>query len=348
MCIAAVVLMSSLWSCADALSTSPVAPTEEVLHEIVLSPNVLTMAVGDTMRITATPRNILGDTLPVDPSEPVQWSTLDNDIVSVDANGVITARASNDNFVNVTATWHHGGVTRSATVSINVTAIRYSVAHFALIPRDSARAGVGFPMFVPMTYLEIGTVDAEGESSLAPAVGFEFHDTLGQMIPNGFGGVNLQYESVGRYSISTWGSERTYGKFWVIAYATMYGVPVRDSIAFVGLYSTDVSIEITQDPVTGVLTSSMQGGSAQLQPCAFVSFVNSSQTPLDIVFDDPSQAKGCTTADDTSKGNILGIGYGEGGIRQFPVVGTRTWSARNATTGAVIPRINGTLVFREP
>ncbi len=334
-----------LGACTDSPPTATLSPADEVLHELLVTPMSLTMAVGDKVSLSAIARSITGDTLSIPADDPIVWKSLDDKIVSVDADGVMEALAPNENFVNVTATWQHGGTTKSTTVSVNVTAVRYPVAHLEFIP-DSARTGLA--VYTAWTGLTVNAVDRDGAFLMLPRVQFEIHDTLGNVLSMDNSAIVFEVEYP-RYVVYATGRKAGIGKFWVVASSIFYGTFIRDSIPFLGLYPADAQITIDRDSVARTFRSVFKNKTLEVQPCASVTFMAESQVPIDIIFDDPSLAVACTPQD-TEIGNILGLrgGYEGQQTRRFRAVGRRTWSVRNSVTGAMIPGLTGFIDVREP
>lgn len=84
-------------------------PPAEVA-DIQVSPDAADLEPGDTLRLAATVLDADGDILGV----PVEWSSDDTDVATVDANGLVTARAGGTATITAAA----GGVTGSAEITV--------------------------------------------------------------------------------------------------------------------------------------------------------------------------------------------------------------------------------------
>jgi len=87
------VALAWLGGCLDSIAPPPRVET------VAISPFTATITVGDTLRLTATPRDALGSALP---GRPVVWASDSPQVATVSLDGLVTGMG--DGTVNITAT----------------------------------------------------------------------------------------------------------------------------------------------------------------------------------------------------------------------------------------------------
>ena len=90
----------------------PLGPLD---HVTITGPSTVT--AGQTITLTATPKDVHNQTVG---TATVTWSSADESIATVDANGLVTGVAANANTVGITATATDDTIIRSATVQVRV------------------------------------------------------------------------------------------------------------------------------------------------------------------------------------------------------------------------------------
>lgn len=100
-------LMLLLAGCAE----SPAAPETDAstrVARVAVAPANLSLDVGATARLTATPLDAAGATLP---GVPVAWSSTDTTVATVSPAGLVSARAAGATTIRATSEGRSGGVT---------------------------------------------------------------------------------------------------------------------------------------------------------------------------------------------------------------------------------------------
>jgi hypothetical protein len=327
-------------ACAD-LPDSPktYASVHEIVNKITVNPDAVLMAVGDSIPLTVTAQNVLGEALPMD-STPVVWSSSDTMRVTVDGKGMLHAlhADSGDDLVYVIASWTRSGVTRYDTAAVSVSQTRQPVAGIRIALGDSARVAIGAGV-----WMSVVAVDATGTTIGMPHV---------PLVSNTMPSSSVTIFYLGQFGALIGGgtndvlNQSAIGDFWLYARGTVYGVPMQDSVQLTGLYPATRTIPFVQDSASLTITSAYRNQEVLVQPCGTISFANQTTTPLDVVFDDPSAATGCAAGDPT--GDIIGLAAGATLSRKFRDPGTITWKVRNATTGTDISRLTGRVTMKEP
>lgn len=354
-CLFGAVLALASASCADPSALHPNSPAiETVLSRVSTSPAALVLAVGDTISVKASATNIFGESISMDSGSRIVWKTSAAQTISVDSNGLVQAHkaTAEDQSINITATWTHNGVTLTATTYATVTATRAPVAGIRIIPTDSTRSGWSnsFESIVvngKSSYLAAGasvyTVDANDVPMSTQTIRLALQDTAlrNTICLVGYGKLGIML-GIGQYQIMC----HFVGNFWIEAEATVYGVPMRDSIEWTGLYPVTALVPITRDSTTGAFLSTMNGHEVFAQPCGLVRFQNSTNVPIDIVFSDSTAAAQCITTDEVS--NVRNLGVNKTATRKFPATGTVQWYVHDPNTGAVIPHLSGKVTTKTP
>jgi hypothetical protein len=276
-----------------------------------------TVAPYDTLRLAATPRNAGGGTLPV--SSSVTFTSSDPATVRVDPDGLVHAVSPGAGAL-VVAALQHGGVTRTDTAVVNVTAEAQPpvLAQLTLepVPADSAKIAA-------FTSAPLSVVAA---------------DTAGQPIP-GLAVACTSSNPLPPIAVLDPGCQFVFalhpGQLQIVASATAYGVTKVDTLRFTIGYQ--LVNAVTMRPRTPTL------GTATIGVGGIVQWVNLTGQPVDVTFDDSTNV-----AEDPScacgAGNIASFGVADTTDfvanvrrRRFPMPGT--YPFRSATTQA-----SGTIV----
>lgn len=334
-------------SCVDTSAPPvPKLPLAEVLKSISVDPNAVIMALGDSLQLNISALNMLREPLSIPSGAPVEWSSNDSEMVSVDSTGKIKALATTGaTFINITAKWTHNGYTGSQTVIVNVTPTRQSIAGLRITPKDTTRTSENDePMPAPpTTSLSVMAMDANGNPigkirvPLTPRAdaGYSYKDL--QLLYLGPIGALFGLDD---YVIIS----NIIGDYMLYARANVYGTPLVDSLKFTGLYPSGVTVPIQKDSLSNSLVSTYTGQEFFMQPCGNVKFENKTQTPIGIVFSDSTKADGCVPGDPS--GNIASIPPGQKVTRKFSSTGTIQWTLRDPVTGNVVPAVSGRVTMR--
>ncbi|MBX6330580.1 MAG: hypothetical protein IRY91_01900 [Gemmatimonadaceae bacterium] len=257
----------------------------------------VTVAMGGTQQVVATPRTIAGDALTGLPAP--HFVSKDTTKVKVDENGVITGVIPSQN-VLVIASLHAQGMTHADTISVNVTPTADTVASFSVDvpPGDSTVMGAGMVKF-----LMVNAVDAHHIPLFNLAVWVHpldpgmFNLVAGSFMPLVMGtGVGT-----GRVEFR----------------ATAYGATFADTVELTVTYPWASTVKL------------LEGKTAFDAPVVYVAklgtvtWQNQSAAPIDITFDDTTNVAG---------GNIPEIAPGGSATRQFLAAGTYLY--RSVAIGA--------------
>jgi len=336
-----------LSACVDSsASVQPVIPPRELPSQVTVTPDWVVATVGETVPLTLTAQNLVGEPMPVDST--VQWISSDTMTMTVDARGRMYARKATEPTAVpwVTARWTQKGATKEARAWINITQTRRPISGLHIVPVDSTRTGWGYDpnAFDQYTWVAIRTGT---EDPMNPMDYFSLPlytdgtSPLGHVVVANFGVLGMMFKQA-PYALTS----KIIGDYWLYTHASVYGTHMRDSVRLTGLYPYDGVIPFTRDSATKVILSRFINQDVIVQPCGEVRFINQLSTPFDIVFDDSTKATGCTPFDPS--GNIENIGPGGTGGRKFSAVGTVRWTMRNRETGQLLPSVTGTITMKKP
>ncbi len=333
-------------SCVDTSAPPvPKLPLSEVLKSISVDPEAVIMALDDSLQLNISALNMLGEPLSIPNGAPVEWTSNDGEMVSVDSTGKIKALGTTGAaFINITAKWTHNGYTGSQTVIVNVTPTRQSIAGLRITPKDTTRTSDNDEFGgSPTTSLSVMAMDANGNPigkirvPLTPRAdaGYSYKDL--QLVYLGPIGALLGLDD---YLVSS----NIIGDYMLYARANVYGTSMVDSLKFTGLYPSGVTVPIQKDSLSNSLVSTYTGQEFFMQPCGNVKFENKTQSPIGIVFSDSTKADGCVPGDPS--GNIASIPPGQKVTRKFSSTGTIQWTLRDPATGNVVPAVSGRVTMR--
>lgn len=282
-----------------------------------------TVAPYDTLRITAVPHDAVGR--PLDLEGERTYTSTEPGRVQVSSDGLIRAVAPGVN-VYVISTLAAGNVRHADTTVVNVTASASppSVAFFSTRPvaPDSARWAVHFDWqtFVPGydKRLPLRVTDANGAPITGVAVRYTSSDP--SMVPIGSFTGEIKSKRRGR---ATFTAEATiFGTKWTDSVDFDFDWPVHAWVIAMDQAAPGEAPRVAFDPVTQRIS---RGGA--------VMFINMTESPAGIVFDDPTHVEERTTLgcvllpDQGGSGNIAPFGGGPPNIllncrsRRFPVPG---------------------------
>lgn len=270
--------------------------TSSLFWAVTADVKALTLPMGGTYQATATPRTVKGDALTG--LDAPTWRSTDTNKVKVDQNGLITAVTPGPNTL-VIARMQVGNVTRADTISVNVW--------FEPMPRTMASFNVDVPPGDSPTmpsgaakFLFVTALDEHGIPIPNPAVYVESLDRETLLVMSHF-----QPLIFGR-GIGT-------GK--VVVTTTTYGTTLSDTLELTVTYSMAQTVKLLETSRTfdAPRVDILAGGS--------VTWVNESDAPVDITFDDAGAVDG---------GNVDSIPAGGSATRVFPAAGDYHYKS-NAT-----------------
>jgi plastocyanin len=279
---------------------TPSAPVSDpaLYWSLTASDHAVVLAVGETLHISATPRDASGTVMTDLPK--VTFTTLDPGTVAVDSNGVLQGLGVTNGVV-VVASLQARGVTHVDTINVAVTATATSVTAFSIhpTPPDSAVIAVNQFLFITPTVL-----DAGGQPLFGLPVKITWSDST--KIQPFFGLLQTQAP----------------GTVKVIASMNAYGVALTDTVTYRVTYATSAMVQIDS------ATSAFLPAGPKIQANGSVTWMNNSLIPASVTFDNPANVQG---------GNIPVIAPGESATRTFLAAGTYGYHGGTAAlTGRVI------------
>lgn len=269
----------------------------------------------DTIRLTATPRNVLGQ--PLSGLGTARFQTSDSTI-AIDATGLVTARFATSTqpavvVASLTDTAQH--VTLVDTCFVQVTATAAPLASFRL--QVAQPANVGSPVLYS----------------------FSATDDVGNPVPvlAYFMSSDSTILGVGSRNIFQASPMRT-GTVTVYAATWAYGVAMRDSVSFTVGFPRSATIQalpVTPTGTTHVLLK-FWPQTIQVSPGAIISWTNASYTDsMDVIFDDT------TNVDSIRFKNLVRYRFGTGTGNIAPWVldttGTDTITAKICRRSGGLP-----------
>jgi hypothetical protein len=247
-------MMMSLAACmnSDAI-VKPIGAPGSATWRIQFNHDAVTMAVGQTIQLQATPVTVLGE--PVNPVPPMTWSSSNVPVASVDQDGTVHADAVGSN-VLIVATVHDSTntISRADTVLVNVTATADPLTSFGYVVTpgtalDSGRVGAGVSVIIPLP------VAAEGVSGNPVNVAYR------QWLGSSSVGFARFYGVSGIQPLDT-------GRVVLYARTFAYGTEYVDSLAFTVAPAINVVVQVyDQTTLQGLLSS--QPGYVMLTPTEY-------------------------------------------------------------------------------
>jgi len=322
----------------DGVSASPRSPAQ-TLGAIQITPINAIIAVGDTVRISVSGKTLTNEPLAsFDSVRYVLQNITDTIRVQVSQTGVVTGRASSDNYpvlLNVFA--FKGGLVRGEQAIIQVTPTAFAGATLSIQPDvgDSTRLAQG-------SSKSITPVITNGTESVPnPSLRFIIREAdatkMGCYVPS-FSGIgnftNFQLNvtncgtQVGLNQIAALAHS---GTAWVIAEANVYGTVLRDSVQYTLTYPfwgyvmiASVNLQLVGGSTLGTLYLA-PGGMA-----TFFNFINPNiGAAVAFTLDNPAAALPDNPPSSTggASGNVTTLQSYEGSNRRFVTPGTYTYTA---------------------
>ncbi len=292
--------------CSGDVVTGPTRDVQDIFWDLRFDHTTVTMAVGETLQLTATPLNVAGKPMTT-LARPTYHST-DTLMVQVDSLGRLTAIGSGYMaYIVATLSSPEDEVTNVDTVFVNVNDVAVTVRSFTIQQPDSANVAVGC-----WTNINTDILDTDNHSVIGVLVHLRSSDPLraavdpyGSMEPKNVGPVTIYAEAT------------IYGKKYIDSVKYNLTYPIDATVVFsnTDMYATN-SPSYFQMPIINIV----KGGS--------VFWYNTSTNLMDVTFDDTTNVEG---------GNIADIPNDDGAARVFPVPGTYNYrSTRFGSTGRVI------------
>lgn len=323
LCVSALCVMTA---CVD--KTAPVAPAippTSLVYALQASPRGITMAVGDTLRLSTRATSLAGTPIDMSGLPTPTFTSLAPITVTVDSTGLLTAQSVGGP-AQIVVTQTINGVTRVDTASVLVTDMRVTPTAFQIVVLDSTKLGIG-----AYDFFLLSVTDADG-NDLSAAL----NTSTTVSVP----GRAVSAVTFGNIGFVINNSELN--DFWIHVATTMYGVTLADSVEYHGGYPALAGLGIVEDTTLHILKTTLNGATQFLQTCGTFSVTNYSSKTLDIVFDPPGNIGQCGTPTDT--GTITGLGPNQTATRVVATAGTVTWTARLTGGAALSPAVTGKLL----
>lgn len=285
-------LVSGMGCSSDSV-LEPAQNGADMFWAVRLNHHSITMATGETLQLATAALTPTGQPFP-NAGTPVYHSS-DTTKVFVDANGLVTARATATNIMLTTTIQStQYNITNADTAYINVTATPQAIASFSIQPADSTILGAGSSL------------------TLMPAIKDGGGTDVGDIV--------VRYGSADPGALfidPTYGSldGRRLGKTKVWAEATAYGVTYTDTVEMTVTYPVQFEFDFYQypynDPNAPVYLSD---AGVTVRVNATVTFSNGTETPISVTFDHTDGIEG---------GNIPAFTTDDGDqTRKFTTLGT--------------------------
>ena len=333
----------------DKVSAPRLAAPAVALGNLRVSPLNAIMAVGDTLTVTAAGTTLTGEPMTsFDSVLYVLQRVTDTLRVRVSKTGVVTALGSSGNspvLLNVIA--FKNGTARGDQAVIQITAAAIPNATLSIQPTgsDSARLAKQSSKTIRPVVADLTT----GDRVSNPQFRYTYHDAdslkVGCYVPQfptvgTIPSAQLQLTNCGtRVGLNAIRALQT-GTVWVIATATVYGRPLRDSVlyTFTNPFSFSIAVSANNLSVRG---GAATYGTIYIAPGGTITFQNflpaQLVTSVDYTFDNPAAA----TSAGGDSGNVLGLHQYDESPRKFLTPGTYTYTS--TLNGAVAPFAGVTL-----
>lgn len=311
---AAVVLV--LTACDDVPSVAAFEPTTDPARLFVAvtldhsAVNLSTYAPYDTIRLTATPRNALGEPLSGLPA-PTFYSS-DTLRVTVTPDGFVRARQPVKNVQVIAEIVDENNVRHADTAYVNVTSLESPPLPVKLeVTRERVDWPImelraeGFGTYFVGWYITGGGADPSGGRPIV-----RVYDERGDTIP----GLAIELQSLdeqiiqmmrGDASSYYYSATGRFGPVRIVGRTMAYGVALADTAEFV----------VTAPSVNEVIINEGPGGELRLwphevviSPNGYVFWTNRTETPVDITFDDPTHVAEISWACELFGGIMCGGG----------------------------------------
>lgn len=247
-------VVTLLAACIDSDAVvEPQGAPGEVTWRIRFNHDAVTMAVGQSVQLVATPITVSGAA--VDPVPVVTWSSTSVPTARVDQDGTVHADAVGSN-VSIIATVRDSAnnISRADTVLLNVTATADPLTSFGFMVTpgtalDSGRVGAGVSVIIPVP------VVAQGTSGSPVNVAYrQWFGESSMGIARFYGAIGIQPLDTGRVVMYT----RTFA----------YGTEYLDSLEFTVAPAVNVVVQVyDQTTLQGLLSS--QPGYVMLTPTEY-------------------------------------------------------------------------------
>jgi uncharacterized protein YjdB len=291
-------------ACGGDSVSSPTRNADELFWAVRLNHTAVTLAVGQSLQLSATPITPTG--APITNLGNATFQSIDTMMVKVDANGLVTAHAAaNGVMVIASIQSTEQNLTNADTVWVNVTSSAMPVVTFSIQPPDSAILAVGEPK-------TLSAVVKNGDGDDVPGLSIRYGSSdPGKLAVNPFSG-QLSAKGIGKVKI--WATSTSYGQAMSDTVEMTVTYPIRAwvSIEYVNWRDTSSKVYLANRKL-------------RVRKGAKVEWDNWTYKPLQVTFENPAAVAG---------GNIpLFVREDGGQARQFHQVGTFKFT---------IPEINDT------
>jgi hypothetical protein len=303
-------------ACGNEPLSAPGTPTRDPVWRVVMTPRGgLTIALGDSVQLSVTALDLDQQSVTLDTATTIVYSTADPSYVSVSPNGMLRGLTATNPFspIRVVATVKGSNVNSADTVLVAVTSTR-QVVDSITVTADSMRTAVLGPGFV---------------TPMAWGGGVPLPNVYVYVTTDGTHGATIDpiYAFVLGFSPGT---------IWIRASTTAYGTTLTDSVPYTLLNLASGAIALSDAPSGGIkatgLIGSLDGAESYFQPCATVTWTNSSAQALDITFDVPANTGQCGASDATPTGNITNLAPGSSASRKFVGEHKTQWTVAHSAS----------------
>jgi hypothetical protein len=216
----AVLLLALLPGCGSEGTVEPTGGGNQVYWSLALNHRAITLGLAnelDTLRLVATPHASDGTT--IDGLAAPAFTTSNSDVVTIDADGLLTARAATTG-VMIVASLTAQGVTHTDTAMVMVTgdpgATRLGTFSIQPVAPDSAKFALGGTFTEPFRNLIPTLLDSDGTPLEGIPVRYDSRDNTTALVDS--------------WSATITGIRPGY--FTIVATATVYGQQFTDSLRY--------------------------------------------------------------------------------------------------------------------
>jgi len=356
---ALLVFLAGVGGCNTDKGVSVADSPATTIGAVTIAPLNAIMAVGDTLQFSMTAKSVAGT--PLASYDSVRYfldNITDTLRVRVTPSGLVTARDVSSGPVLLDVLTWKGEAARAdqAILQVTATAIPGATLSIQPAPSDSTKLALGSAkMIVPVVANQTGQSVSNVwfrftlSDADAAKVGCFVPSFSTSVIPVSIAPVTLQASTCLALPPDYIFALTQSGTVWIHASATVYGVPLRDSVQYTLINGSSGTVWIT-DRNLNLIGGEALFGPVYIAPGGTVTFLNyiNSNYHASVVytFDNPAAATATTppSSQGGASGNITALTSGQGSSRQFLTAGTYTYTA--TVTGTVPPFTSGTFQGR--
>ena len=290
--------------------TSAPSLRKDVLWDVSAVPLAVSLAVGDTFTVGAQPLDYDGNVMTDDVS--VSYKSSDTTRVAVDHMGVVTAlKSTAGQGVTITLGVRAGAVTKSTQVIFGVTETPVDVDSMSLEPTSG---GLVVPIGASAVF-KARLFDSNGSE----VFGVHTRSVAVEDTADAFSASQTSVFPRGPGSVKIIGSVLVNRKL------------VSDSITYRSKWReyADLTISRGTDSILTARLAGMYTTNVYISPNGQMDVVNNLNTPIDVVFERPADAKGSETG--IAGGNITALQPGARTSRWFPALGDYVFTIQTGT-----------------